>query len=234
MSPQLLPRQRPTAPSRRSAPAPAPTRASARAAGGDAERRSGKVLRRPLVLGLVALASVALAGLGWTLLTAPADTTGTEAPSVMLRPRAAGPAKASPSTAVTTATNDVPLAGRDPFADDEPAVPTAPTTPPHVEPTAAATSAPTPSPTATAPAGRPGGATVTVTMSPTYVGLYAWNGSRASFRVNARTWSVHVGTTFGPGLRFTAVVPGTPECAKVQHGEDSFTLCPGQFTTLPS
>jgi hypothetical protein len=66
-----------------------------------------------------------------------------------------------------------------------------------------------------------------------YVGFYAWNRQRASFRVNARTWSVPVGTTFGPRLTFTAVVPGVPRCARVQYKGDSFTLCPGQVVRLP-
>jgi hypothetical protein len=79
------------------------------------------------------------------------------------------------------------------------------------------------------------GVTVTVTApgGPTYVGLYAWNGSRASFRVNARTYSVPVGTRFGPDLRFTSVVRGDPPCARITHAKGTFTLCPGQVTTLP-
>ncbi|HVN11047.1 MAG TPA: hypothetical protein VMT69_03055, partial [Kineosporiaceae bacterium] len=218
-------------------PAPPATRAATRAGAGEAERRAATVLRRPLALVLVAAAAIALGGLGWTLLRSPADPTATGAPSVLLRPRATSSATtASPSARSTaTRTGDAPLTGRDPFADEHPVVPTAPTTPPHVESTTATTTtAPAPSATSSTPPGQPGSATVTVTVSPTFVGLYAWNGSRASFRVNARTYSVHVGTTFGPGLRFTAVVPGTPQCARVQHLEDTFTLCPGQFTTLPS
>ena len=66
-----------------------------------------------------------------------------------------------------------------------------------------------------------------------YVGFYAWNGARASFRVNARTYSYPVGTTFGPQLTFTSIVKGTPRCAKLSHQGKSFTLCPGQVVRLP-
>ncbi len=120
-----------------------------------------------------------------------------------------------------------------------------PTTPPHVAGT------PTASPT-TSPATRPTGQGLALGSrlagarlgrpdrhrhghrprdGPTYVGLYAWNGSRASFRVNARTYSVHLGVHFGPDLTFAAVVPGTPRCARVSGPKGSFTLCPGQFVT---
>lgn len=186
------------------------------------------------MLALVAGGSVALGVVGWSLLSSPSDPAAGSVPSVLVRPRTTQSA-ATPTVGASPSTPDsVPATGRDPFDDEEPSVSTGRATAPHVEPsptpTASPTSVPAPSPGATADG--VGSSTVTVTVGPTYVGLYAWNGSRASFRVNARTYSVHVGTTFGPGLRFTAVVPGTPECAKVQHGQDSFTLCPGQFTAL--
>ena len=82
-------------------------------------------------------------------------------------------------------------------------------------------------------------ATVTPTVTTTapgsavYVGFYAWNRDRAAFRVNARAYTMPVGATFGPGLTFTAAVPGTPRCARLQHGTDRFVLCPGQVTRLP-
>jgi hypothetical protein len=77
--------------------------------------------------------------------------------------------------------------------------------------------------------------TVTVTSSggPTYVGLYAWNGTRASFRVNTRSYSVGVGAHFGPGLAFAAIVPGQPSCARLTHAGNSLTLCPGEVAALP-
>jgi hypothetical protein len=117
---------------------------------------------------------------------------------------------------------------------------TVPTTAPTTVPTAAPTGAPatvTVTRTATATRTTTPTATPTVTMtapgSAVYVGFYAWNKERASFRVNARTYSMRVGATFGPRLTFTAVVPGTPRCARLQHGEDRFTLCPGQVVRLP-
>ena len=203
-----------------------------------------RVLRRPAVLALVAVAAVVLAGLGWTLLSSGSEPTGTA--STLLRPRAGSPAVTpSPSLGATGPGGTVP---RNPFANQaDPAV-TAPTTPPHVVSTPAApgpTGGETPrasatgtaTPTSPATGGPSAAPTVTVTVTnaaaPTYVGLYAWNGSRASFRVNARTYSVHVGTRFGPGLTFSAVVRGDPPCARVTHAKGSFTLCPGQVTTLP-
>ena len=79
--------------------------------------------------------------------------------------------------------------------------------------------------------------TPTVTMtapgSAIYVGFYAWNGNRASFRVNARTYSYPVGTTFGPQLTFTSIRSGTPRCAVLTYQARAFTLCPGQVVRLP-
>jgi hypothetical protein len=104
-------------------------------------------------------------------------------------------------------------------------VPVVPTTFPVV--TVTRTAAPTVTPTVTATTTAPGSAI--------YVGFYAWNGSRASFRVNARTYSYPVGTTFGPQLTFTSIRAGTPRCAvlKYQAKSYSFTLCPGQVVRLP-
>jgi hypothetical protein len=204
-----------------------------------------RVLRRPAVLALVAAGAVVVAGLGWMQLS----SSGTDAAaSALVRARPAPtPAAGGTATGSSTDSGDLPV-GRDPFAKEAAPVLTAPTTPPHVVATA------TPSPSGDAPTTQPGptdsvttqpspaatpstdpGATVTVTApgGSTYVGLYAWNGSRASFRVNARTYSVHVGTRFGPGLEFTTVVRGDPPCARVTHAKGSFTLCPGQVTTLP-
>jgi hypothetical protein len=172
----------------------------------------------------------------WALLSSSSGSATGVSSAVLARPKrteATAPVTASPTGGDD---GEVPQDGRDPFGDEDPAVSTGRATPPHAQPTptpAAPTSAPTSRPEAD---GTPTGsstATVTVTVAPTYVGLYAWNGSRASFRVNARTYSVAVGAGFGPGLRFTAVVQGTPRCARVQHGPDSLTLCPGQVTTLP-
>jgi hypothetical protein len=230
---QLLQRQRPASPARASAPPPrSPAR---RAATGGSSPTPVRVLRRPLVLTLVAGGSVALGVVGWSLLSSPSDPAPGSAASVLVRPRTTQAPTPTASTSPTTQ-DSVPVTGRDPFGDEEPSASTGRATPPHVEPsptpTASPTSVPAASPVATTN-GAGSSATATVTVGPTYVGLYAWNGSRASFRVNARTYSVHVGTTFGPGLRFTAIVPGTPQCAKVQHSQDSLTLCPGQFTALP-
>jgi hypothetical protein len=208
---------------------------------------STRVLRRPVVLAVVAVGAVAVGGLGWMQLTSSSGPDAAAPASVLVRPRATAPASAGTTTASPTTADDVPV-GRDPFAKEAAPVLAAPTTPPHVVETAtpspsdpAATTQPTPTdgvspqPSATGTASAQPSATVTVTApgSPTYVGLYAWNGSRASFRVNARTYSVHVGTKFGPGLQFTAVVRGDPPCARVTHAKGSFTLCPGQVTTLP-
>jgi len=102
---------------------------------------------------------------------------------------------------------------------------------PELAPTESAV--PRPSRSATPSAAPTVTVTVTAPGGPTYVGLYAWNGSRASIRVNARTYSVAVGTRFGPGLTFAAVVRGDPPCARVTHAKGSFTLCPGQVTALP-
>ena len=76
-------------------------------------------------------------------------------------------------------------------------------------------------------------ATTTAPGSAIYVGFYAWNGSRASFRVNTRTYSYPVGTTFGPQLTFTSIRSGTPRCAVLTYQRKAFTLCPGQVVRLP-
>ena len=233
---RLLTRQRLQAPAR-ATPTPArPSRPPAAAA--QASTGVARVLRRPLVLALVAGASAVLAMLAWALLSSPSDPSTGTSPSVLVRPRATtAPATPTPASAGATEGGHAALSGRNPFGDEEASTPASPTTPADAEPSATANSAPTsapaPAPTSarTSTAGA-SPATVTVTVGPTYVGLYAWNGDRASFRVNARSYSVHVGTSFGPGLRFTAVVAGTPRCAKVQHREDTFTLCPGQVTTV--
>jgi hypothetical protein len=104
-------------------------------------------------------------------------------------------------------------------------VPAAPTTFPVVTQTVTRTASPTVTPTVTATTTAPGSAI--------YVGLYAWNGSRASFRVNTRTYSYPVGTTFGPQLTFTSIRSGTPRCAVLTYQRKSFTLCPGQVVRLP-
>jgi hypothetical protein len=203
---------------------------------------AGRVARRPVVIAVVTIGATVVAGLAWAQLRS--SGTGTAgATSVLVQPRPAS----TPGTAATrrpppASGEDLPV-GRDPFAGVPAPAGTAPTTSPHVsEPSLPGTAqlAPTgsavlqPSPSGT-PSATP---TVTVTVpapsgGPTYVGLYAWNGSRASFRVNARTYSVAVGTRFGPGLTFTAVVRGDPPCARVSDVKGSFTLCPGQVTALP-
>jgi hypothetical protein len=197
-----------------------------------------RVLRRPVVLVLVAACAAVLAGLGWTELSSSGTDVGVAAGVL------AGPHPASPSASAGGTAPGVPSSGRNPFADRPAPVVTVPTTPPHVAgtPTASPTTSPATRPTgkvSPSAAGSPGASaapTVTVTVTApataTYVGLYAWNGSRASFRVNARTYSVHLGVSFGPGLTFTAVVPGTPRCARVSGPKGSFTLCPGQFVTV--
>lgn len=261
MNRQLLSRRQAEAPDAgRTVPSEVPAArrvvpAVRRPAGGDGVR----VLRRPAVLSLLAVAAVVLAGVGWTLLNGSPDPAAGSAPSVLLRPRTPAP---SVDTAPRTSTADeVPTTGRDPFGDTgtatggpapvptsatgttpEPARPPADRTgTPSTSASALPTSRPTSPPaTSTAPDAEPSpsasgapAVTVTVTTEATYVGLYAWNGSRASFRVNARTWSVPVGTAFGPGLRFTAVVPGVKRCARLTHGASTFTLCPGQVVPLP-
>jgi hypothetical protein len=246
VSRQLLPR-----PSTRT-PAPRGRRAStARATAGAAPSEPtapSRVLRRPAVLALVAAGAVVLAGLAWTFLSSPRTTEPVSA-SVLVRPRP--PGTTSPGTpSVSVAGLEQAPVGRNPFGSaPAPGAPTtsarlaaSPTPPPSGLPAAvppATAGVPTGAPT-TRPStsGSPSAAptvTVTVTASggPTYVGLYAWNGSRASFRVNARTYSMHVGAQFGPGLTFAAIVTGDPPCARLTHGKDSFTLCPGQVTALP-
>ena len=232
MTRQLLPRPA-TRPARRraaAAPATQPVLTGARAV----TPAPTRVLRRPVVLALVAAAAVVVGGLAWTLL-APSGGDLPSPASALLRPRAASPA-ATPGGSTTPADA---AGGRNPFAVAPAPSVTAPTTSPHVEVTTSpaattATGAPVP---ATSPASPSAAPTVTVTVTapaaPTYVGLYAWNGSRASFRVDARTFSVHVGTRFGPGLTFASVVRGDPPCARVSYAKGGFTLCPGQVTTLP-
>jgi hypothetical protein len=102
-------------------------------------------------------------------------------------------------------------------------VPAAPTTVPVVTQTVTRTASPTVTPTVTATA--PGSAI--------YVGFYGWNGARASFRVNTRTYSYPVGTTFGPQLTFTSIRSGRPRCAVLTYQGNAFTLCPGQVIRLP-
>jgi hypothetical protein len=238
---QLLPRQRARGPQRatpRVTAAPArPVAQPSRGTGGPAG--STRVLRRPAVLALIAAACALLGVLGWTVLRSPSAPSTRAASSVLVRPTTTETGAPATITSAGAGEGGLPQSGRDPFGDEDPVTSTGRATPPHIEPTAAPTSAPTPQPGSGPGAdGMPADgsgtvATVTVTVGPTYVGLYAWNGSRASFRVNARTYSVHAGATFGPGLRFTAVVPGSPRCARLQHAEDNFTLCPGQVTPLP-
>jgi hypothetical protein len=224
---QLLARRRAQPAPRSTAP---PARSTAPAARAQVAAGPTRVLRRPLVLGLVGGASAALALLGWMLLNSPTDPSTDATASVLVRPRAtAQPTATATASPGVADSGDMALGGRDPFAGDEASA--SPTTAAQAEPapTAAPAAAPTPAGTATA-ARAP--ATVTVTVGPTYLGFYAWNGSRASFRVNARGYTLQVGSSFGPGLRFTAVVQGSPRCAKLQHLHETFTLCPGQVTTL--
>jgi hypothetical protein len=112
-----------------------------------------------------------------------------------------------------------------PPASPQGGVPAAPTTFPVVTATVTHTVSPSVTPTVT----------MTAPGSAIYVGFYAWNGTRASFRVNARTYSYPVGTTFGPQLTFTSIRSGTPRCAVVRYQPKSytFTLCPGQIVKLP-
>jgi hypothetical protein len=67
-----------------------------------------------------------------------------------------------------------------------------------------------------------------------YVGFYAWNGNKAAFRVNARAYTRAVGSTFGPQVRFTGIVPGNPRCTRLTYQDGTpFVLCPGQVVKLP-
>jgi hypothetical protein len=241
VSPQLL-RRPSTRPAARAGSGTRTPRAAAALA--QASPSTARVLRRPAVLALVAAGAVVVAVLGWTQLT----SSGTDAvapASVLVRP----PAAATPGTGTTSTgaptTQDEIAVGRDPFANESAPADTPPTTSPHIVDATPSGDATTPQPVPTdsvptqaSPGGTPSDApgvtvTVTATGGPSYVGLYAWNGSRASFRVNARTYSVAVGTRFGPGLTFASVVRGDPPCARVTHAKGSFTLCPGQVTTLP-
>jgi hypothetical protein len=122
---------------------------------------------------------------------------------------------ASPDAAPTAVPPTSPQAG----------VPVAPTSFPVVTQTVTRTASPTVTPTVTATTTAPGSAI--------YVGFYGWNRSRASFRVNARTYSYPVGTTFGPQLTFTSIRPGTPRCAVLTYQRKAFTICPGQVVRLP-
>jgi hypothetical protein len=209
------------------------------------------------VLALVAGATVVLAGLGWALVRAPGDVAAPSA-SVLVRPRAA--ASLAPTPLPTGAGDPGAVAadavpGRDPFGSDAAVAATAQQPPDAMAPDTLATS-PGISPDAAPvvppviPTGSPGGVpavthtaaptvppTVTVTTtapgSAVYVGFYAWNGDRASFRVNARTYSYPVGSTFGPQLTFTSIRSGTPRCAVLKYQGRAFTLCPGQVVRLP-
>jgi hypothetical protein len=132
------------------------------------------------------------------------------------------PAPTSPATTAPAAT----------------ALTTAPTTAPTSAPTTAPTTAPAPV-TVTTTVTRTAAPTVTPTVTMTapasavYVGFYLWNGEKASFRVNTRTYSKAVGSTFGPQLTFTSIVKGPPRCAKLRYQGKSLTLCPGQVVRLP-
>jgi hypothetical protein len=267
VSHQVLPRQRSEAPPEAGGAA---ARTAATAAGAPlAPERTGRPLRRPAVLALVAGATVVLAGLGWMLLRAP-GTARDESAAALARPQipvaSGSPSTASPSPAGDSYAGDAEGAvpGRDPFEGDAGrGAPATQAPPDSVAPGTAATpvtspdAAPIPVPPASPQGGVPAGpttypvvtTTVTSTLSPTvmptttvtapgsaiYVGFYAWNGDRASFRVNTRTFSYPVGTTFGPQLTFTAVRPGTPRCAVLgyQGKAFAFTLCPGQVVRLP-
>ena len=215
-------------------------------------------LRRPAVLALVAGAAVVLAGLGWALVRAPQDVAD-ERTSGLLRPRTPGAASPTASVTPTTGTGGGDAGARalrDPFGGSPaapPGVTTGPTAPagapaptstvtttvtapggPGVTTTATVTSTVTSTATRTATPTATPTVTITAPGSAVYVGFYAWNGSKASFRVNARTYSKPVGSTFGPQLRFTRVVAGSPRCARLTYnGGSPFTVCPGQVVKLP-
>jgi hypothetical protein len=194
-----------------------------------------------VVIALVAVGAIVLAGLGWTQVHS-SGTGAAGAASGLVQPRSASTPGTTATQTSTPATGEELSVGRDPFAKEPAPAVTVPTTPPHVVPTSlpetterarTGSIVPQPSPSGTPSAAPTVTVTVPTTAGPTYVGLYAWNGSRASFRVNARTYSVPVGTRFGPGLTFTAVVREDPPCARVTHAKGTFTLCPGQVTALP-
>lgn len=198
------------------------------------------MVRRPAVIALVAIGAIVVAGLTWTRLHS-SGIAAAGAASALVPPRPAATAGAAPQTSATASAEELPV-GRDPFAGAPASAVSAPATTPHVvekgapeTPVLAPTESavPRPSPSGTPSAAPAVTVTVTAATGPTYVGLYAWNGSRASFRVDALTYSVAVGAHFGPGLQFTAVVRGDPPCARVTHAKGSFTLCPGQVTALP-
>lgn len=259
MTRQLLPRQgtqlpapgRARAPGGTAAPPPAPPATSRR-------------LRRPAVLALVAAATVVLAGLGWALVKTPQEVPADNASVLLRPRASTSPSptvlpSVTPTGAPRSGAGQAGAPGsRDPFggspaatvgvtspgsvsgttpagaapavtttvttAPSEPAVTTTATVTSTVTSTVTRTSAPTVTPTVT----------MTAPGTAVYVGFYAWNGNKASFRVNARTQSKVVGSTFGPQLTFTAIVPGTPRCARLTYrGGTPFVLCPGQVVKLP-
>ncbi len=243
MSRQLLPRQRTELPARGRNGTPTPAAPAPAAPAG-----SARLLRRPAVLALVACAAAVLAGLAWTLVRTPGEATAENA-SALVRPAATTAATPTPTPTPTRRSAEVPSgapSARDPFGG-EPA-PGGPSTRPPADTVASGTAAPATAPTATPAASpAPGVVTTTVTARPAatptvtmtapgsavYVGLYLWNGDRASFRVNARTYSKPVGSTFGPQLTFARIVEGTPRCARLTYQGKAFTLCPGQVVELP-
>jgi hypothetical protein len=139
----------------------------------------------------------------------------------------ASPAAVVPGTPASPGISPDAVPTADPATSPQGGVPAAPTTFPVVTQTVTRTASPTVTPTVTATTTAPGSAI--------YVGFYAWNHERASFRVNARTYSYPVGTTFGPQLTFTSIRSGTPRCAVLTYQAKAytFTLCPGQVVRLP-
>jgi hypothetical protein len=148
-------------------------------------------------------------------------------------PAPVAPTTQTPPAAVVSGAAATPGASPDvaptsmPPASPQASAPVVQTTFPVVTATVTRTVPPSVTPTVTVTATAPGSAI--------YVGFYAWNGQRASFRVNARTYSYPVGTTFGPQLTFTSIRSGTPRCAVLEYRPKSytFTLCPGQVVRLP-
>jgi hypothetical protein len=258
VSRQVLPRQRSAAATRtRRGTGPAAVHRAP-----VAPDQPGQVLRRPAVLALVAGATVALAGLGWMLVRTPGQPVQDTSVLLPPRTATAGTPATSPTGGSYAGDTAGVVTGRDPFASDPAATnpttqaapgsavaPVTPVTSPDAAPTAVAPAspqgsvpaAPTTFPVVTQTVTRTASPTVTPTVTATttapgsaiYVGFYAWNGSRASFRVNARTYSYPVGTTFGPQLTFTSIRPGTPRCAVLTYQRKAFTLCPGQVVRLP-
>jgi hypothetical protein len=146
-------------------------------------------------------------------------------PAAGARTTPAPPGSAVSGTPATPGTSPDAAPTAVPPTSPQGSLPVAPTTFPVVTQTVTRTASPSVTPTVTATTTAPGSAI--------YVGFYAWNGSRASFRVNARTYSYPVGTTFGPQLTFTSIRSGTPRCAVLTYQRKSFTLCPGQVVRLP-